>query len=125
LYKKEIQEADIDLKSDLLVIHRYNQPGQPEEDGGSPEVFFTSTLYECEVILTNISPHAQQFTLLYQIPQGSMPMLKTKYMKSVFMSLEPYTTNKTTFSFYFPSPGSFRHFPSMISKDQIVVAKGG
>ena len=56
LYKKEIQEAEINLQSDLLVIHRYNQPGEAQEDGGSPEVFFTNTLYECEVILTNISP---------------------------------------------------------------------
>ena len=52
-------------------------------------------------------------------------MLKTKYMKSIFKTLQPYTTDKTTFHFYFPKAGDFRHFPSMISKDQVVVATGG
>ena len=38
MYKKEIQETSKDIKSDLLVIHRYNQPGSiEEEDGGSGE----------------------------------------------------------------------------------------
>ena len=51
-------------------------------------------------------------------------MLKTKYMKSVFASLEPYSTKKSSFYFYFPSPGDFSHFPSMLSKGQVIVAKG-
>lgn len=45
-------------------------------------------------------------------------------MKSHYMSLDPFTTNKTTFQFYFPSPGKFNHFPSNVSIEQIVVAKG-
>ena len=53
-----------------------------------------------------------------------MPMKKTKYMKSHYMSLNPFTTNKTVFQFYFPSAGHFNHFPSNVSVDQIVVAKG-
>lgn len=51
-------------------------------------------------------------------------MLKTKYMKSIFASLDAYTTKSIMIYFYFPSPGDFSHFPSMISKEQVIVAKG-
>ena len=61
LYKKEIQETDIALRNDLLVIHRYNEIGNQKlkDDSGIPEVFFTNTLYECEVIITNVSPRSK------------------------------------------------------------------
>ena len=78
----------------MLVIHRYNEigAGKSKDDSGIPDIFVINTLYECEVIITNVSPRTKQFTLLYQVPQGSMPMQKTKYMKSHYMSLEPFTT---------------------------------
>ena len=67
LYKKEIQETDIAVKADLLVIHRYNKVdgAKSKHDSGIPETFFTNTVYECEVIITNVSPKSKQFTLLY------------------------------------------------------------
>jgi hypothetical protein len=40
------------------------------------------------------------------------------------MQLSPYTTQKVSFEFYFPTPGKYTHFPSNISVDQIVQARG-
>lgn len=85
----------------------------------------TNVLTECEVIITNVSPKTQNFTLLYQIPQGSMPMFKTKEIKSSYKSLQPYSTVREKFQFYFPSDGKYPHFPSNVSMDSKVTAKGG
>lgn len=52
-------------------------------------------------------------------------MKLTKYMKSQFMSLHPYRSEKVTFHFYFPKSGQFKHFPSNISVNGIVTARGG
>jgi hypothetical protein len=128
LYKKEIVETEVDLKNDLMVIHRYNQPSLNkgnDDDSGIPDEFLTNVLTECEVIITNVSPKKQDFTLLYQIPQGSMPMLKTKEIKSSFKSLQPYSTVRENFQFYFPDMGQYPHFPSNVSINSKVTAKGG
>jgi len=80
--------------------------------------------YECEVIMTNVSPFKTDFNLLYQIPIGSMPMKKTKYMKSVPLTLNSYSTEKVCFQFYFPSHGQKGHYPSNVSINGTVTAKG-
>ena len=61
--------------------------------------------------------------MLYQIPQGSLPLQMTKYMKSVQQSLAPYTTQKLIFYFYFPHEGNFTHFPSNVASDQKIIAR--
>jgi len=37
----------------------------------------------------------------------------------------PYTTEKVVFYFYFPTAGKYQHFPSNISVDGVVTARGG
>jgi hypothetical protein len=44
-----------------------------------------------------------------------MTLAKSKNMQSNFMQLDPYSTQKVTFDFYFPSAGTFQHFPSNVS----------
>jgi len=73
--------------------------------------------------MTNVSPAYRSFSVLYQIPQGALPLQRTKYMKSQQSSLNPYTTQKITFSFYFPKEGSFSHFPSNVALEGKVIAK--
>jgi hypothetical protein len=125
LYKKSIQDAPIDLKNDLMVIHRYQKIEEKDNTAEQPTEFLTNTPYKCEVIITNVSPQSKKFSLLYQIPLGSMPLSKTKNMKSHYMELQPYTTKKVTFDFYFPQVGMFSHFPSNVSIEGLVHARGG
>ena len=54
-----------------------------------------------------------------------MPMLKTKEIKSSFKSLQPYSTVRENFQFYFPDQGQYPHFPSNVSINSKVTAKGG
>jgi hypothetical protein len=44
-------------------------------------------------------------------------------MKSVQQSLNPYTTNKLVFYFYFPRAGEYGHFASNAAADQLIVAR--
>jgi hypothetical protein len=44
-------------------------------------------------------------------------------MKSIPKSLSPYTTEKITFHFYFPTEGTFIHFPTNISIESVIVAR--
>jgi len=54
-----------------------------------------------------------------------MPMNRTREIKSEYLSLQPYTTTRMSFQFYFPHEGSYAHFPSNVSIDSKVTAKGG
>lgn len=46
-------------------------------------------------------------------------------MKSQYVSLQPYRSHKVVFHFYFPNAGTFKHFPSNISVNGVVTARGG
>ena len=52
-----------------------------------------------------------------------MPLSTSKSMKSRAYDLAAQSTTKVTFDFYFPSPGTFQHFPSNISIDGEVQAR--
>jgi len=74
--------------------------------------------------MTNVSPVSRQFSVLYQIPQGSLPLKLTKYIKSQNRGLNPYTTEKLTFDFYFPKEGVYSHMPSNVaSQEGVVIAR--
>ena len=74
--------------------------------------------------MTNVSTQKQSFNLLYQIPAGSMPVGKTRQMMCLPFELEQYRTHRTQFNFYFPSKGENGHYPSSLSIDGKVSARG-
>ena len=122
LFKKEIKEAQADLDTNLLVIHRFFELNNKQSEKKIKE-FLTNQVYGCEVITTNVSQRSQKYQILWQIPEGSLPLQKTNYQKSENKELNPYTTSTFDFYFYFPEPGVFRQFPSNITINGKVVAK--
>lgn len=58
-----------------------------------------------------------------QIPNGSLPLMKSKYIESKTVMINPFSTIKETVQFYFPKDGKFQHYPSNISENGIVVSK--
>ena len=131
MFKKEIKACAVDLaRNDIMVIHRYQELSQgnqstSNQSSGKPDEFLARTAYACEVVITNVAPKSKSFNLLYQVPEGAVPLQLTKYMKSQFVSLQPYRSHKVVFHFYFPSAGRFQHFPSNISVNGVVTARGG
>jgi hypothetical protein len=63
-----------------MVTHRYQRiddfgkTNKSDDDEAVPKEFLINVPYECEVIMTNVSPNNTEFNLLYQIPIGSMPI---------------------------------------------------
>lgn len=126
LFKKEIKTVPINLEQDFMVTHRYRREdghGNEDEEEAVPKEFLINTPYSCEVIMTNVSPYVKDFNLLYQIPFGSLPIYKTKYMRSNPFKLSSFSTERTKFFFYFPTPAIKPHYPSNVSVDDKVTAR--
>ena len=62
LFKKEVKEVEVDIKQDFMVTHRYQRIDQygknnkSDDDEAIPSEFLINVPYECEVIMTNVSP---------------------------------------------------------------------
>lgn len=85
IYKKEIMEGTQNLKKDLIITHKYNSVFDPkqtsnDEDEEELKFFMINHIYKCEIVVTNVTPKNKKVTLLYQIPNGSLPALKCKYI---------------------------------------------
>ena len=121
LFKKEIRESVAELEDNLLVIHRYFEYSNQNSDTKIKE-FLTNSVYGCEVIITNVSSKKSQFRILWQIPEGSLPLQGANYQKSDNFELNGYSTSTFKFFFYFPKEGHFRQFPSNITIGDKVVS---
>lgn len=58
-----------------------------------------------------------------QVPNGSIPLMKSKYIESKTVMIDPFSTIKEIIYFYFPKNGNYQHYPSNISENGIVVSK--
>ena len=66
LFKKEVREAKLELSSDILVTHRYVSTNDGSSTSAAmPEEFLVNKAYQCEVIMTNVSPQPKNFSVLY------------------------------------------------------------
>jgi hypothetical protein len=86
IFRKEVRESPFEVTNDIIVTHRYVSAvggGSDNESSAMPEEFLVNKAYACEVIMTNVSPKSSTFSILYQVPQGSLPLQQTKYMKSL------------------------------------------
>ena len=131
IFHKEIKECQSNLKNDLLIAQRFFDPQdryQVSED--DPDVkfekdvdeFIVDKIYGCEVIITNLSVTRQEFQVLYEIPEGSIPVQKNDYTKSTTLAVNTFTTQTLNYSFYFPKSGKFKVYPANISRNGLVLA---
>ena len=93
LFKKEIKEGKCEIKNDLMMIHRYKLLNGSDDDNEAEDIIMNKP-YKCEIIMTNISPKRKTVNLLCQIPNGSLPLMHTKYVDSNQYQIGPYTTEK-------------------------------
>ena len=131
IFLKEIREGKADLKNDLLIAQRFYDPKDryliSEEDPSvrfekDVDEYVVDKIYGCEVIVTNVSVTRQEFQVLYEIPEGSLPIRQNEYTKSTTMTVNSFTTQTLNFFFYFPKNGNFKIYPANISRNGIVLA---
>ena len=95
--------------------------GEPRDKFVSGE-FLTHVVYTAQVVVTNPTSSRQRISVLLQIPAGAMPVLGGKATRSVPLVLEPYNVQALEYSFYFPLPGEYAHFPVHVSSGEALVA---
>jgi hypothetical protein len=90
------------------------------------ETFATGVVYTCQVVLANPTSSRQRIAALVQIPRGSVAVAGARVTHTLELALEAYGTHGHEYSFYFPSPGAWSHFPVHVTRGgQIVAAAPG
>ncbi|MCW5808582.1 MAG: hypothetical protein KIT31_39895, partial [Deltaproteobacteria bacterium] len=82
----------------------------------------TGVVYTCQVVIANPTSSRQRVAALVQIPRGSMPVAGARQTHTLDIVLEAYGTHGHEYSFYFPSPGRWSHFPVHVSRGDVTVA---
>jgi autotransporter-associated beta strand protein len=98
---------------------RYRQEGNEKFEKYVTEEFLIGVVYGANVIVTNPTSTPVKAEVLLQIPQGALPVLGSKPTDSRRLRLEPYTTTKLEYYFYFPTTvgrvpdaaAKFPHYP--------------
>ncbi len=125
---------------------RYRQENNERTDKYVTEEFLPRVVYGAEVVLTNPSGSRQKLEALLQIPVGAIPVggpglrpvndprtgLQVPvgavplgggfYTRGVYVALEPYSTQRLEYYFYFPGTGKYEHYPVTVARNDQVVA---
>lgn len=130
LFRQEIRPADPpEAESPLLVTRNFyrNDERSVEVDGARRDrfvtgEFLTGVVYGCQVVVSNSSPEELMAEVLFQVPQGAIPVLKTQPLQSSPFVLEPFHTRTFDFHFYFPAAGEFTQYPVHVTRGGSVLA---
>jgi len=132
VFQKEIKEATPSIKPEILISQRFFDPADryttSKEDPGvriekEVEQFVIDKVYGCKVTVTNCSIANQEFQVLVEIPQGSIPVKLLDYTKSHNIPLNSTTTQFIEFFFYFPKDGNYSIYPASVSKQGKIQAQ--
>ncbi len=130
IFHKEIKPADpAGEKTPILVSQnffrhndRYRHVNNERFDKYVTEEFLVHVVYGCQVVITNPTSSRQKLDVLLQIPRGAMPVLNGRATRSVHIQLQPFSTQRMDYYFYFPAKGRYRHYPVHVSKNEKLIA---
>ncbi len=132
MFDEQVREVEvIDGAATVLTSQNFFRHGDRHQmvDGQQQDKFITDeflvhTVYGCQVVVTNTSSTSQQVDVLLQVPVGAIPVLGSKYTKSVPLQLPAYSTQTQEYYFYFPAAGDMKHFPVHVAHDDQLIAHG-
>ncbi|KAK2950095.1 putative Actin-binding protein [Blattamonas nauphoetae] len=91
--------------------------GQNQKGGGFGPFLRPNSIPEKRTLAT-------PFSATRQIPQGSMPVKGGFYTKTLHRRVREYSSEILSYSFYFPEPGEFSHYPAHVMRKERIVAIG-
>jgi hypothetical protein len=97
---------------------RYREENGEKLDKFATGEFLVSTVYGCQVVVTNPTSSRQKLTVLTQLPVGAIAVANGQFTRSIPLDLEPYRTQTIDYLFYFPKAGKFAHFPVQVAKNE-------
>ncbi|EGR27080.1 hypothetical protein IMG5_201970 [Ichthyophthirius multifiliis] len=132
VFQKQITESAEINKGSVNIIQRFFDPqdrfGIMKEDPSvkvekDVDEYIINKVYGCQLIISNISITALNLSVLYEIPEGALPINAFEYIKTQDVQLESYQTKKLEFFFYFPEVGVFGIYPSNASRNGVILAQ--
>ena len=79
-------------------------------------------VYGCCLVLTNVTPSQMALDTLINIPYGALPVCNGAVTKTHSETVGAFSTTRVEYSFYFPSPGSYLHYPAQVACEGVLVA---
>ena len=131
LYVRRIHVAEPHPEQDqILVVENFFRLDDPWTFQGAERVdkyvtdeFLVGVPYGARIVLTNPTGQRRYIAVLYQLPAGAIPLNGSLHTKTHRLVLEPYSTRKMEYSFYFPQPGEFLHYPATVLENERCVAR--
>lgn len=128
-FHREILEAErADEAGTVLVAQhffraddRYRFENNERFDQYVDGEFLPHVVYGAQVALTNPKGNRQKLQVLLQIPMGAIPVNNGFYTRGIHVALEPHATQTIEYFFYFPTVGTFPHYPVTLAQDDQVV----
>ena len=102
VFYKELTEAEVDISSQVFAAVKYFEAQDPEDFSLEVKQFVKEKIYMCKIVITNASSESTRFSILAQVPEGSIPLLPNHYSKTYLKYLYSYSTKSIDFHFYFP-----------------------
>ena len=120
LVRKEVRPADPAAADEPLLLgenffrldDRYRWVNGQRRDAFVTGEFLVDVAYGCQVVVTNPTSAQRAANVLLQIPAGAVPLNKGFWTRGVPVQLAPYATVTLEYFFYFPTGGSFAHYPA-------------
>ncbi|MFV8751529.1 hypothetical protein ACNOYE_13375 [Nannocystaceae bacterium ST9] len=100
---------------------RYRYENDERHDKYVGDELLVHVVYVCRIVLTNPSSSYHKLDLLVQIPRGALPVAGGFETRDLHVQLAPHGTEALEYSFYFPAPGEFDHFPVHVAKHERLV----
>ncbi len=131
VFHKEIRETAPATNAPPITISqnyfrasdRYRTENGEQFDKFVTDEFLAQVVYGCQVVLTDPASAPEKLDVLLQIPKGALPVQDGFYTRSRPVRLEPFSTLKLEYYFYFPQAGEYPHFPAHAArKEQLVAA---
>ncbi len=130
VFHKEITPAGQTPAAQKLLVSqnffamndRYRHENNEQFDKFVTKEFLFHTVYGCQVVLTNPTSTRRKVDVLMQIPKGALPVQNGFFTRSQHTQVQPYSTQKLEYYFYFPFSGDYAHFPVHVAQDGDLLA---
>ncbi|MAG58323.1 MAG: hypothetical protein CMJ83_18710 [Planctomycetes bacterium] len=106
----------------LQLDDRYRFEGGERRDKYVTDELLKGVAYGCRVVVTNPTPTPRKLELLMQIPQGAIPVKGGFVKRGHPARIAAFASLTVEYAFYFPTAGSYSHYPVHASQDGKLVA---
>jgi hypothetical protein len=130
IFHKEILQGELIGHNQSILINqhffqlddRYVYVNNERMDKFVENEFLYGISYGSQVVLSNPTSSNQKLVVMYQIPEGSIPVMKGKYTEGISVTLKPFSTKSIEYYFYFPKTGNYSSYPIQVAKEEKCIA---